>query len=247
MEGYCSLKAILFCLCFLIVTVSCTENYRQHPVLVTCTCPISNNNHDPIPQTIANLSGDIALAICGHAGQDSDLGAITYSGFNLSDCRSHKIIYSWPADQHFTIEMDNDTLVVKNMLQLAMSPRMDWVVEPWLTERFYSKAGHIYRAVYLDTEIHYSNSQIMQVYKRMDSTTWKQQSDLDSNKMMRMMRFASQLMIASISGDTNAKGIFYRFKEKLQPQNEYAIWYAQFEKVMQFSEQKDSLLTRKIY
>lgn len=247
MERHCSLKAVLVYLSILLIANSCSEYYKHHPVAASCSCPITESNRDSIPQTIANLSGDMALAVCGYANRDSDLGAITYSGFSLSDCRSHKIIYSWSPDEHCTIEMDHDTLMVKDMLQLALSPNMDWVVEPWLTEKFYNKGGNIYRSVFFDTQLHYNPKQLRQLYSKMDSATWKRQSDLDNNKILRMMRFASQLMIASISGDTAAKVIFYRFRERLQPHGKYAVWYAQLEKVLLFSKHKDSLVVKKIY
>lgn len=202
-----------------------------------CRCPVEINNAGGIPETIFSFSNGKAIALWTRANQkDSFPGSLTYSDFVISECDTDIIIGSWGNRAPCTIEISADTLIVKQLSLIALSPKLDMVHIPWLIARFYYHNNKLQSDKQFNDEIHYSAEQINRAFEHLDTTKWRTHKQLgESKQAYRMMRFASQMMVATISGSSKAEVYFYKVKEQFQPQGDYALWFREMEEIIYYS------------
>jgi hypothetical protein len=206
----------------------------QPPV---CQCPASIHDSNAKPATIFSFSNGKAIALWERNNQkDSFPGSLTYSDFIISECDTDFPAGSWNDRTHCTVEMAADTLVIRQLSLIALSPKLDMVHMPWLITKFYYRNNKLESEKEFNPELHYSEKQIKRAFEHLDTTKWRTHNELgNSREAFRLMRFASQMMVASISGSSKAEVYFYKVKEQFQPEGEYALWFKEMEEIIYFS------------
>jgi hypothetical protein len=196
-----------------------------------CKRPL-NYSTDTIPTIFSLDNKDIALwQLSPHA--DTLPGDITYSDFIVSECESDSIIGKWNKHTSCTIEMSGDSLLIKEIEFMAMSPNLDMVYVPFIVHTYYYYNNILQHKQHFNPEVRYTDKQISTAFQKLDTNLWRQHAEIKGTKeAYKMMRFANQMMIAAMSGDTNGYHYFRLVKEKFKPQDDYAAWYSRMDSML---------------
>lgn len=189
------------------------------------------------PETIFSFQNGKQIALWqNHEASDSLPGNITYSGFCLTECGSDSVILVRNEHENCTTEMSEDTLIVMQLSLVAMSPNLDMVYMPWRITKIHYQGNNLLISSLFNKEIHYDSAQISLAKSRINTSLWKEHAETpDSVAAYRMMRFASQMMIAAISGDTAAERYFHLFSQRFAPEGKYKIWMKEMEAILSYA------------
>lgn len=226
----------LFVLLILILS-ACHADTPKKTSQPYCVHPLQLLDTSSDPETVFTLAPDKMLALWRvKQSTDSIPGETMYSDFTISECASGNIVGKWGEGTRCTVEMSSDTLIIKQFSYIALSPNLDMIDVPWQISKYCYIHGQLSLTKHFNNEIHYSAEQINRAFEHLDTTQWQTQAELsDSRKSYRMMRFASQMMVAAISGSPRGMQYFLLVKERFKPRGQYALWYAEMENILQFA------------
>lgn len=222
----------------IIFLIACTHDTKSRIKPPACTPPTAHANiTDSIPETVYSFYNGRSMALWKTgAANDSFPGDIIYTGCMLTECETSAIVDSWDTTTSCTLEMSGDTLIIKRLSMIALSPGLGLIHIPWLTTRYFYHDSKLVSSKTFNTEIHYTPEQVETAFSRLDTSKWGNHRNTRNGKQAeQMMRFASQMMVAAISGNTEAEKYFYLFKKRFRPENEYAIWFEEMEDILYYS------------
>jgi hypothetical protein len=155
--------------------------------------------------TTFQLSNNKTIVLCGYKNPESK--PTTFSEFILAVCGQDTIIDFWGAVFTCRLEVNKDTLLVKQLQNLPTGENLKYQETVWTTEKIYFKGQKVVRKNFVNRQIRkYTQDEIQTVIKTYESA----KAGLGDNKM----EIANKLFISTISGDNRARQYFSEFKTK---------------------------------
>lgn len=235
----------VFPVAILVLILSCTPDTKhQHASLPSCKCPTDLQIIDTAATIVYTFDNGKHLAQWQKRNDnDTFPGHITYKNFMLADCDKGIVRGTWGEHKTCTVEMNGDTLVVKELSYMALTPNLDMLYMPWLIHKYYYNRDSLHHTEYFNArEVHYTDKQIEKAFSRVDTTKWPTYSEVKgTRKAQSMMRFTSQMMLSALSGKPEGLYYFRLVKQKFRPEDGLARRYAEMEEILRYTG-ADSLL-----
>ncbi len=223
----------------LLFLFSCTSSTKHtHTSLPACKCPADIRTIDTTATIVYTFDNGKHLAQWQKkSANDTFPGRITYKDFMLADCAQGTIRGQWDENKTCTIEMNGDTLVIKELSYMALSPNLDMLYMPWLIHKYYYNQDSLHHTEYFNTrEVRYTDKQIEKAFSRIHTTKWPTYAEVKgTRKAERMMRFASQMMLSALSGKPEGLYYFRLVKQKFKPEDGFARRYDEMEAILRYA------------
>lgn len=202
------------------------------PVEYDCKCP-ENKFTSVKADTVFTLTNNRQIALCGYRNNDN-----TFSEFILSDCDEKTVINFWDALTVCDVRTDNDTLMVKKIIQLPVGKQKAFEPIVWTIEKLYFDEGEIKRSLIINPEFpKYTTQETDLIIKEYET------QKLEKNE--NSIKLAYYLFTAAISGSETAKQYFYEFPQKVKlPDGAYSEEYNDLKNRMQEFENLKSAKTK---
>jgi hypothetical protein len=184
----------------------------------SCRCP-KNQFVSEKYGTIFQLSNGLRLLVCGAV--DEETTPPTYSEFIVAECGKKSIIDYWNEKKTSEIKFENDTLYVKQMIDLPVGRNFIPQQVNWGMDKIYYTADQVMMKSSINKKIKkYSPAQIDAVNKLYDQAKI---GGINNKKM----EIAYKLFIATISGNETARKNLTDFKTKfkIEDESEFADEY----------------------
>jgi hypothetical protein len=172
-----------------------------------CDCPKTQFAGTKADTTFY-LSNGRTIILCGYKNQESK--PATFSEFILAVCGQDTIIDFWGAVLTCRLEVNEDTLLVKDLRFLPVGKNLDFRETVWLTDKIYFQGQKVVKELMVNRQIRkYTPAEIQAVLKAYETA----KPGPDESEM----GIANKLFIATISGSNTARQYFKEFEIKFGP------------------------------
>ncbi|MBB3054866.1 hypothetical protein [Mucilaginibacter gotjawali] len=171
-----------------------------------CKCAASKYA-DSKADTVFQLPGNVAIALCGAQEKNIIKGKVLYREFVLSVCGAKQIIKFWEAVKICNVKTANGELLVQELVDLPVGKDMTYNETVWTTEHIYFSKGKLVRDSVINRRIpKYSAKQVNNVLNLYQYTP-----NINNEATINL---ADKLFISALSGSAKAKAYLVNFKKK---------------------------------
>ncbi len=168
-----------------------------------CHCP-KNRYTDTKADTVFRLTNGKKIALCGYSHKNTN--PPSYSEFVLSVCSQDTMLGFWGAMYSYPIEVDKDTLLIKQIDYLPVGKNFKRENINWSTEKLSFIGDKVGRSRRVNRSFpHYDSLQIQQVLKHYSQAHKTSEKGYD--------QLMGELFVAAISGSKKARQELFTMKD----------------------------------